>query len=250
MHTLILQPQNYTSIFKNSWHLYRKSFLRIIILSILIAAITISPTIYFPKLSSDDFALVYHGAIAFLPYFPLFLVFILWFHIAMVSTLNSIIMAEQRSVLQSIFKALSQLPVVYVVTIAYFISVFVGWVFFIIPGLFLMFSLILFFPLLILRDANITNVFKKSYHLVYGHWWKTFCVMIVLYLVYFLFVYLNDLLTRTYLEFEFKGNISAIFITHVCLHFVISLFFIPWFYCVFLTLYHDLKLRAEEKGIK
>ena len=64
-----------------------------------------------------------------------------------------------------------------------FLSLFVGFMLCIIPGIYLMVPLGLSVPLMIIEKKGVGDAYQSSFDLVKGHWWNTFAAMLVMYII-------------------------------------------------------------------
>lgn len=60
---------------------------------------------------------------------------------------------------------------------------FVGLMLCVIPGIYLMVPLLLAFPLLIFKNRSVGEAFSESFGLIRGNWWRSFGLIVLLYLI-------------------------------------------------------------------
>lgn len=58
-----------------------------------------------------------------------------------------------------------------------------GLVFFIVPGIYLGIALIMVLPLMQFSGFSLSEAIRESFQLIKGHWWQTFAIMLVVYLI-------------------------------------------------------------------
>jgi hypothetical protein len=76
--------------------------------------------------------------------------------------------------------ALSKLPGLILLSFLIFIVVFLGFLLFIIPGIYLAVTLSLAYPIFLFeKDAGIGEAFTKPFKIITGKWWSTFGVLFI-----------------------------------------------------------------------
>lgn len=55
--------------------------------------------------------------------------------------------------------------------------------FFLIPGIYVMPAMMLFFPVMIYENASFSYSFDRAFKLIKGHWWSTFGAMLIIYFI-------------------------------------------------------------------
>ncbi len=60
---------------------------------------------------------------------------------------------------------------------------FIGLMLCLIPGIYLMVPLLLAFPLMIFRNRSVGEAFSESFGLIRGNWWRSFGLIVLLYLI-------------------------------------------------------------------
>lgn len=58
-----------------------------------------------------------------------------------------------------------------------------GFFILLIPGIYLSVVLTLAFPILIFEDYNIFRAIKRAFHLIHDHWWSTFGLLLIMYII-------------------------------------------------------------------
>lgn len=110
--------------------------------------------------------------------------------------------------------------------------VIAGVVAFVVPGIFLSVLLSFYLPLILLDNATVIDAIKRSYHLVWGWWWRTFFVMVVPYFTILVFIIAAVLMVG---QDNYLGQaLSKI---------VVMTMLTPFLIAVILVLYNDMKLR-------
>lgn len=137
--------------------------------------------------------------------------------------------------------ALRKYPLVFVTGVIIFFLVSLGLGLLLLPGIFL-FCLLMFAPVAILLDND--DVFasiKRSARLVWGHWWRTFAVILFVIIVQAFVTYLFRLFGAHVLRLE---KLSVSFHLLLMVPFVLIW---PWMISIVIEQYYDLKLRYQLK---
>ena len=124
-----------------------------------------------------------------------------------------------------------------------------GFILLIIPGIYLSIALGLFYFVLVTERANPIAALRRSYRLVRGNWWRTATtitipvVIIMALSVVVVFVPVFALAFQSATSGDVLG--AGVELTINLLSGVVNGITVPWMSAIALTLYHDLRLRAE-----
>lgn len=160
--------------------------------------------------------------------------------------------AADDSLGQSIALGFKYLVPVFVGFILYGLAVGAGMILLIIPGLFLLVSLYLFWPAIVMEGKGPIEALKRSHHLVRGNWWRTLTVMSIPIFLLIAFYFGAMFLIGIVLGLTSSGDPTALTTTVEKTALLLNLLEVPvnavslaLFYAVLVVLYHDLKLRKE-----
>lgn len=166
------QPQSYSDIFKTAYKIGKATFLKILPLYILLAVLNIAIQLISTWLKGpekeNNMGLLFFAVISTLVLFY----FVYALMAGIIYRLNSNIKNQDPGLNASlIFGSKKALPML-AVAILYGLSIMVGLVLFIIPGI--MASIYFIFALyLIVMGYGIIGSLKESFQLVRHHWWRT-----------------------------------------------------------------------------
>jgi len=104
---------------------------------------------------------------------------------------------------------------------------------FLLPGIFLYILLIFTQFFILLENHEVIAAIKASCNLVWQNWWRTFLLLLPLFLLSLLFAILMFLLQHKYLY------------VYAAINLFISTFYIPLFYCLLLVQFNDLKIMKN-----
>jgi len=130
--------------------------------------------------------------------------------------------------------------------IVYSISVMVGLVLFIVPGLILLLSLMFWDLGIILDGKGPIETLNASHNLVWGHWWRTLGLLILI----FLPLHVLEAVVGGLLGIDSGAAVGAwpsgrqVF-QQAVVEMVSSAVFGPFIYSILFVYYHDLKLRKQ-----
>lgn len=143
--------------------------------------------------------------------------------------------------------ALSAWPWMFVAMIVYALAVLLGMVLLIVPGLILAISLMFAQFSVVLDSRGPIQALNRSHNLVWGHWWRTFGLLLLMFVPLWLVVAIasgimgidtgssTDMTVTGRGLFE-QGVVQMVFYA-LCS---------PFVYSVLYVYYHDLKLRKQE----
>jgi hypothetical protein len=129
------------------------------------------------------------------------------------------------------------------VTLLNFAGAFVGFLFLIVPGVFLVVSWSIAIPVLLGENLRGTKAMGRSFALVRGRWWPCAGVVGLMYLLE-LIVYAGIVLViRTIVDSS--GNDSVLFVEQGVTSLIVSALVLPFQVAVTTVLYIDLRVRKE-----
>ena len=160
--------------------------------------------------------------------------------------------AADDSMGKSIAIGFKYLVPVFAGIILYGVAVGAGMILLIIPGIFLLVSLYLFWPAIVVEGKGPIEALKRSHHLVRGNWWRTLTVMSIPIFLLVAFYFGAMFVFGIILGVTSGGDATAVTSTVEKSVFYLQLLQLPvnavslaLFYAIVVVLYHDLKLRKE-----
>lgn len=160
--------------------------------------------------------------------------------------------AADDSISKSIAIGFKYLLPVFAGFILYGIAVGAGMILLIVPGIFLLVSLYLFWPAIVVEGKGPIEALKRSYNLVRGNWWRTLTVMSIPIFLLIAFYFAAMFVIGIVLGVTSGGDATALTTTVEKTALILHLLEVPvnavslaLFYAVLVVLYHDLKLRKE-----
>lgn len=118
--------------------------------------------------------------------------------------------------------AIRRLPGLILLSFLIVIVVFLGFILLIVPGIYLMVTLSLAYPVYLFeKDAGIGEAFTKPFRIISGKWWSTFGVIVIgslmayavslIFSIPFLFIYIGELFTLTEKVADDPNTLSDVF---------------------------------------
>ncbi len=124
------------------------------------------------------------------------------------------------------------------------------WVTLAIGGILTIFLIIIpqlfFVPLLMFENLSVFKAFTKGFRLVWGGWWRTFCLLLLLALLIAIIILLMGLVNYMILSELDSGPIILNWVG-VFESLLLNILAIPFFYCLIIVQYYDLDLRNLRK---
>jgi len=134
--------------------------------------------------------------------------------------------------------------------ICYTLALMLGMVLLIIPGMILMFSLMLAIYVMILEDAGPIAALKRSHALVWGNWWRTATVLTVAGLMLMGFFILVFAIVGGAMFFTTPDDPQVVLLMTGFLNAVLTPLINPLLVCILLVLFKDLKVRKEGSDLE
>jgi hypothetical protein len=142
---------------------------------------------------------------------------------------------------------LSRLPRMLVAALLFGLALAIGFVLFIIPGIYLMGIYQLVFVALVVEDAGIFQSFSRSSGLIKGYWWRSTVIVTVAIVILFVI----SILVSTLIGFlaAMKLGLGTILVVNQAVSALLNIVIVGWLPCVLLAMYYDLKLRHEGQDL-
>ncbi len=232
MYRLNPAPLTILGILKNAWELYKTSLKYVLPWTFIISLIHVIPY-------SFNFVGFYQrktvNHIEFSMLALLLFVVLLFFEAFFVSfvfySMYSLATEQKANFFQSLRLASSRFIYLYLAMLIYHLSVNVGILLFLLPGVFLAIIFSMFSLYILIERESIYNSFEHSVKLVWGYWWQTFFVFLVPYLFAYLAIYVIKFVSlSTYGKWYLAGSIITL------------TFLLPYFYAELLVQYNNLKI--------
>ncbi len=210
------------------------TLLQINLLSRLHLTTTTDPKVLFALLQSPIFATSVVIGLAI----------VMVFNYALIDHMHAIATRRPASLGHSVGVGLRMLPKAVVTACVVGLATGLGFVLFIVPGIYLAGAWVLTFVAMVVGDAGIFESIRISHRLIKGHWWHAMTIYSVAMLIAIVFYVVLALMTGFSGTLEPSGgalNIGLQRLSSVTISALLAL----WFPAVLLSLYYDLQLRRD-----
>lgn len=160
--------------------------------------------------------------------------------------IDTYIKNEKSKFISSFIIGIKKFPIMLLATICALLTVLVGTLLLVVPGIYLLGALFVIGPVVILENMSILEIIPYTLQLVWGNWWRTFVVLILPFIVVELLLFISAIvifLILNYFSVE-KIHIRLIF---DCFEMLVVPFFMILSYILQVLQFHDLKLRRQKK---
>jgi len=275
METLLpTHPNSYKELIKNSFNLYRASFFRIIIISLMLAFIAFIPRFFSDVIGQDLFLNLPPLSPYRLWLVPVHLASIIFF-IGIIWRMHCVILGSHEPLLEDLTVGLKKVLYVLMaatIQIAFVIAVIIAsYGLLVILGqhhiifhhhffgmlstivillaqiilIFYVYTLFAFLiPIITIENKGLLGALERSAYLVWNHWWRVFSVQFTPWLAYIILLFVIRLVFGISLHIYFIEHSSHTF-GSTFLHLILFAIFIPWVAAIMLTQLKDLELRKK-----
>lgn len=259
MYTLPAEPGSIGHTLDSGFKLYFVAFKQVLALAIL-AALSVSVPMHAMILAIPMFAGSEAGPgggfiATFVIGFIVCMLLYMWLYLATLCRVGAIAYNQSLSIGTCLTKGSRCLFPVILATILYTLAMMGGFLLLIIPGIVVWISLIFYTLCIVLEGDGVMESLRHSHRLVKGNWWRTATIGTVVFVVYYViylaievpFAIVDQMVFDTDLAaapgfaqamLSMVGDIIATVITF------------PLMTAVFVTVFHDLKLRTEGQDLE
>jgi hypothetical protein len=140
--------------------------------------------------------------------------------------------------------ALSRLPLTLVAAILYALGVAAGTLLLVIPGIYVAIRWMLWFVVILTEGGGPLGALRRSWRLMKGHWWRAFVILTVCFVLVAIIGAVVGMVFGAIggaLRLDQVTLLLGIQLSQV----LVNVFTVPAIAAVMVSIYHDLKLRAE-----
>lgn len=229
MFTLTNNPMTLKQVFGTSYHLYRQSFKAQIGLVAIMALL--ANILNFMPVELPDAWRILITCVA--------MAINVFFQIAVISRVNQIFHATSIVPATSLMLAREKWLHGIGLAALTLIPIALGFVLFVVPGLFLYVLFFFVFPEFVIKNRSVFDSIKNSCELVWGQWWRTFGIIL-------LAVLIPIGLLEVISVFTVSPGVGAM-LAHGLLQVILLTALFPWLISLMIVLFHDAQMRAEKK---
>ncbi len=143
-----------------------------------------------------------------------------------------------------LYFVLKKLPVLMIAFVLAIIANVFGWVLLLVPGVYLMVVITLYYPLIVIDDLGPLKGFEYAVNLVRGNWWRSALVMVVPPLLSSLLVLVCNNIIFLIVHL-LHLPVAKTIIANICVQLFLGTLFLPMSAAVNLMQIHNLKLRKS-----
>jgi len=223
------QPQTISEVLIDSIDIYKQTFLRVWYWSAVIPILSALPV--FILGSKDKAAALSGGQVVFMIFIMLIAAFVISL---LLHRIYLLVTKDNPDISESISLARNKWLTVFLAMLITGVLSFVGFMFFIIPGVFLSILFMFYMPYILFEGDGVVDSIKNSCKLVWGSWWFTFVVLFLPTLMLVVATSFFTLLMGKDVEYG-----STIF------DMVLVTIFTPFIQSVILVQFNNLKLQRK-----
>jgi hypothetical protein len=250
MYTQSTGPRSIGGVLDDGVRLYRESFRQIWPLLIVNAILAVAPSLILGVNQAAPGSLQQMRAVyqtmaspGYLIGFLVLLLANLAIYGALLGSIDSVSKGGRMALGEALQLGLSRLPRVLGGSFLFGFAVALGFLLFILPGIYLMGIFQLVFVAIVLENARIGEAFGTSRRLIKGHWWRSVTIVTVAIIILIVLSFLGGLITA--LAAVLRPGVGTVLIANQVVSFIVNVIIVGWMPSVLLAMYYDLKLRHE-----
>lgn len=239
------QPLTMKQVLAESYALFKDAVGKLHVVLTLFFVLLATPYIVMPLINHvwlDFFTPYYEIKVGILIF--IYTLFVFWFYGAFYHQLNVIMRIQPASAKASLTAVLKKMPALIAAFIVAAIANFAGMIIFLIPGIYFLVIITLYYPLIVIDDLGPIRGFKQALHLVLGDWWRSALVMVVPVLLSFLIMFgVGIVLFLCLIVFRPSAPVMEIFFIYMQI--ALAVLFLPMSAVVNSVQIYNLKLRKS-----
>lgn len=248
MFEISTSPQSIIGVLLNSIKLFKKTWLKLLPIAVLMIGVVIFLSMFLPKQQMNLPAFTHQITAKYLAVVLLSEVVMFWLLLMMFYRCYQIMIAADIGYTAAAARALFKFLPCIIALFLYMIAVGLGTLCFVIPGLFLQILLLYNILGILIDDKTIFASFAYSAKLVWGNWWRTFIIFLILSIFMMILMLLVTLVASLIFVSLFHMTVHNYTITMNVVAAVLVMFVWIIFVNVFICQYYDLKLRRQLKS--
>lgn len=166
---------------------------------------------------------------------------------ALIGALDSVARGGRMGLGEALQLGLSRLLRVLGASFLFALAIIIGFILFVIPGIYLMGIFQLVFVAIVLENSGVIGAFGTSQRLIKGHWWRSAVILTVAIIILVVLSLLAGVVAA-FLAALRPGSGTALILNQL-VGLVVNIFVVGWMPCVLLAMYYDLKLRHDGEDL-
>ncbi|HLK71773.1 MAG TPA: hypothetical protein VKT19_07440 [Steroidobacteraceae bacterium] len=184
-----------------------------------------------------------HSPLLWLNYFVTMAVWLV-FRAAIMRRQDAVASGREDSLGEALGYVLRQLPTLIIAGIVFVIAITVGFIFLVVPGIWLWGYLQLWLVAAATEELGPFGALGRSWRLIEHHWWRTSATVAVAWIIVLVIGLTSGVFTGIAAVF-FRGDLVMLLVVSQLVAAVISVFTMPMLTVAMVAIFHDLKLRRE-----
>ncbi|MGD9152721.1 MAG: hypothetical protein PVG30_03570 [Gammaproteobacteria bacterium] len=259
MFEISTSPQSIIGVLLNSIKLFKKTWLKLLPISVLMIGVVIFLIMFLPKQQMNLFAfkqqlnlsaVTQQVATKYLVTMLFSEAVMFWLFLVMFYRCYQIMIAANAGYKAAAVRALFKFLPCIIALFLYMIAVGFGTLCFVIPGIFLWILLVYNVLAILIDDKAIFASFAYSAKLVWGNWWRTLIVFLIFSILTMVLMLLIILIASLIFVNLFHMTVHNYTMAMNVVAVVLVVFMWIIFVNVFICQYYDLKLRRQLKTLR
>lgn len=231
-------------IFSTSLRLWREVAKKVQVLALLEFVWIMLPYFFEPGINTrNPFAWIQHVSERWI-LSVIYLLVMMVFYVAVFYRTNKVLDAQPSSFMGALGVGLKKLPLLIIGFILCGLSLAVGFVLLLIPGIMMMIIFMVYFPLIIIDNLDPFTAYKRSVQIVLNHWWKTLMVVIIPMAIMVAISLFVEFITQDILVVTHPSG-GEIWLANHLLKILLGAIYLPFYAVLISVLLRDLKLRYD-----
>jgi len=222
------KPQTIFEVLTDSLTIYKQTFLRVWYWAVIIPLLSSLPLFLGLSVEKTGFTISQFVLMFAIMLIAAFFMTVLLHRIYCLATI------ENPNISETINLAKNKWPTVFLAMFITTVLSFIGFMFFIVPGIFLSIMFMFYLPLILFDNTGVVDSIKGSFKLVWGSWWFTFAVIFLPTLIF--------VLVTSIISLIFGKNVAY---WSAIVDIVLVTVFTPFIQSIILVQFNNLKLRQK-----
>lgn len=245
---IVSSPQSVIGVLRNSLILFKKSWLKLLPVAALIVGLLTVLNMFLPKQATTLLMVTQHMSIKLLIMIVGLIFIMFWLFLALFYKCYRILIAADIKYSMVFLVATFRFFPSILVLFLSMLLVILGTICFVIPGIFLVFLLAYSFLTTLIDNKNAFSSLKYSIQLVWGNWWRTFAVFLIVFVCMMIIMLVAIVSVNFVVMSLLHFKLTQATMTMNMMVIVLPLFMWIILINVFVCQYYDLKLRYQIKS--
>jgi hypothetical protein len=243
------QPISIGQVFATGARLWRATVSKTWLLALLLFVWCMLPYFLEPNLNTrNPFAWTHTLTERWLVGLIYFLVMLI-LYTAVFAQLRRLLAGQSSSFLRALGTGVTKLSFLVAAIICTGVSLMVGFMIILIPGIIMLIVFMVYFPLIIMDDLNPISAYKRCFDLILNHWWRAFFVLLIPTAVLFIIGTIIDLFGAHVLVITHPAGHGELWLFNHLVKIILGTLYLPFYAPLVVTLINDLKLRRANTNV-